>query len=477
VSQSLPTAARAVAFSPEDAGDLLAVLTAVPDPRRGGVRRHPLAYVLGVLVVAFACAGFESFVGAAQWTGGADPELLLALGAAPEPLTGAVVMPSEATIRRMATRVNAAALESVIAAWTASRLAHRAPGADRIAVAVDGKTVPGARVGQRRAPHLLSAATHDRSLVLAQRQIPSKTNEIPMATLVDDLRTAGYNPAAMVFTLDALHTQHTTTRLLECAGAGYVMTVKGNQPSLLAAVINRLREQHPTRIRQSSRGHDRTEQRHLHVVPADGIVFPGAAQVFRIIRYTGGLDGQRTRKEVVHSITNLTIQQADAHQLAALVRGHWSIENSVHWVRDVTYGEDAHRVRTGNAPAVLAAIRNTVTTALRLASAANIAAARRTATLDPRTAIRLIHLNSPEPRNRTNSRYDGTLRHEPPPCSAGQRCTTGSPTHSPWRTRGLDRQCRRRLRQPNSLTFLPPACPMLETVAVCKDHSSVSSQM
>ncbi len=64
----------------------------------------------------------------------------------------------------------------------------------------------------------------------------------------------------------------------------------------------------------------------------------------------------------MHGITNLTPSEADADQLAALVRGHWSIENSIHWVRDMTYGEDAHRARTGNAPAVLACIRNLVTT-------------------------------------------------------------------------------------------------------------------
>jgi len=68
-------------------------------------------------------------------------------------------------------------------------------------------------------------------------------------------------------------------------------------------------------------------------------------------------------------ITNLTSSEADAGQLAALIRGHWAIENSIHWVRDMTFGEDAHRARTGNAPAVLACIRNLVTTALRLAGA------------------------------------------------------------------------------------------------------------
>ena len=388
---SLPTAACAVSVSANNAGDLLTALGQVPDPRPGGARRHPTGYVLGVLVASFACAGFESFLASAQWAAGADRELLLALGAAPDPLSGAVTPPSEATIRRIACRVDREALDNVLAAWTAAQLEPAAPDGERVAVAVDGKTVRGARGGGQRAPHLLSAATHDQSLVLAQRQIPGKTNEIPIVkALLEDLTAAGHDVATMVFTLDALHTQHATASLLDNLGAGYVMTVKGNQPRLLQSVLDQLGAQQPAHTRQLSRGHGRTEERRLSVVPATGIDFPGAQQVFRVIRYTGGLDGQRTRKEVVHGITNLVTEHADAAQLATFVQGHWSIENSVHYVRDVTYHEDASRARTGNAPAVLAAIRNAVTTALRLTGAVSIAAARRATTLDPHLIIQLF---------------------------------------------------------------------------------------
>lgn len=211
-----------------------------------------------------------------------------------------------------------------------------------------------------------------------------------VATLLDDLRAAGHDPAAMVITADALHTQHATATLLDEAGAGYVMTVKANQPSLLEAVCQRINAAAAAPDKARDRGHGRTEERLLYLAPADGIVFPGAAQIFRIVRHVGGLDGQRTSKEIVHGITNLTSGQAGAAELAALIRGHWSIENSIHYVRDVTFGEDASRVRTGNAPAVLATIRNLVITALRLAGAVNIAAARRAATLDPAAMIQLF---------------------------------------------------------------------------------------
>lgn len=108
------------------------------------------------------------------------------------------------------------------------------------------------------------------------------------------------------------------------------------------------------------------------------------------MRYTGTLGGQRSTKEVGHCLTNLTADQANPAALAGLVRGHWAIENSIHYVGDVTYREDASRVRTGNAPAVLAAIRNVVTTALRLAESVNIAAARRAAALNPAAVIQFF---------------------------------------------------------------------------------------
>jgi len=291
--------------------------------------------------------------------------------------------------------VDAEAFQAVVAAWTTAQLAAPTAGGGRTAVAIDGKTVRGARDGDRAAPHLLAACTHPSDtlpvVVLGQRQIPGKTNEIPMvAALVADLRAAGHDPATLVFTLDALHTQHRTATLLHTAGAGYLLTVKANQPGLRGSIRDRVNAERPSRSSARSRGHGRTEERFIEVAPATGITFPGATQVFRVTRYTGGLDGQRARKEVVHGITNLTCGEADPDRLATLIRGHWAIENSIHWVRDMTYREDAHRARTGNAPAVLACIRNLVTTTLRLAGAVNIAAARRAAALKPATILRLL---------------------------------------------------------------------------------------
>lgn len=78
--------------------------------------------------------------------------------------------------------------------------------------------------------------------------------------------------------------------------------------------------------------------------------------MLRTVRYSGGLDGQRTSKQVVYGITSLTAQDADTAEVAAHQRGHWGIENRTHYVRDVTFGEDHSQLRTGHAPHNLATL-------------------------------------------------------------------------------------------------------------------------
>lgn len=98
----------------------------------------------------------------------------------------------------------------------------------------------------------------------------------------------------------------------------------------------------------------------------------------------------KTSVEVVQGITSLGRDQADAARLLELVRGHWGIENGLHWVRDVTLGEDACRVRTGSAPQALAALRNAVVQLLAEVQAASKAAATRFCAARPFTALSLL---------------------------------------------------------------------------------------
>ena len=85
----------------------------------------------------------------------------------------------------------------------------------------------------------------------------------------------------------------------------------------------------------------------------------------------------KTTVEVIHGITSLSRKRADARKMLALVRGHWGIENGLHYRRDVTLGEDHSRVRKGNAPEVMAALRNAIVNVTQEVSANLAAAVRR----------------------------------------------------------------------------------------------------
>jgi predicted transposase YbfD/YdcC len=156
--------------------------------------------------------------------------------------------------------------------------------------------------------------------------------------------------------------------------------------------------------REVSKGHGRTEERTLRTLSdpeinrsagVDGTVgaaWPGVSQILRI-------DRERTVKgatttETTDLITSLSPRDANAKTLLALVRSYWEIENRLHWVRDVTFGEDRSQVRSGSAPPVKAALINRTITLLRRTGVSNIAAALRTYAAHFLQAISLV-LSSP----------------------------------------------------------------------------------
>jgi predicted transposase YbfD/YdcC len=244
--------------------------------------------------------------------------------------------------------------------------------------AADGKTVRGAVRPDGSQVHLLSVFDVTTGTARAQREVAAKTNEIPeLAPAIACLDLIG-----QVVTLDALHTQAETARHL--AGdkkAHYLMIVKGNQPSLLAAVTDALAgpdgDFAGASWTEDGKGHGRRERRSIRVASAAGIDWPHAAQVMRIRRDAGPTCGPWEHKEIAYGITSLPADLASPRHLAIYARQHWGIENREHYVRDKTFGEDLQRVRTGNQPNAYAAIRNLVTGAFRRAGFANIAHARR----------------------------------------------------------------------------------------------------
>jgi len=126
------------------------------------------------------------------------------------------------------------------------------------------------------------------------------------------------------------------------------------------------------------RGHGRAGRRTVKITDvAAGLAFPHAAQAIQIVRRRRPLNGKKPAAETVYAITSLTAFQARPAELAAIIRGHWLIEDRLHWVRDMDWDEDRSRVRTGNGPRVMASLRNLAITVLRLTGKSSIAAALR----------------------------------------------------------------------------------------------------
>jgi len=195
---------------------LLQLLAQVPDPRKKRGRRHPLAGLLATGIAA-VIAGSRSFAAIGQWAADAGPEILAALGAARGPA-------EDSTFRRAFALVKPSMLDQLLGAWLHTR-AVRVSG--RLVIAVDGKTVRGAKDKEGKAPHLVAALAHGVGAVLGQVAVDAKSNEIPA---VRDLLKAFADLAGAMITIDALHTQHDTAKAILARHADYVMTVKATCP-------------------------------------------------------------------------------------------------------------------------------------------------------------------------------------------------------------------------------------------------------
>ena len=202
-----------------------------------------------------------------------------------------------------------------------------------------------------------------------------------------------------VVTGDALYAQRNLSQQVVEQGGDYFWVVKGNQPTLQEAIAL-LFAQPPWgeefgMTRQVSRHGDRQEQRQLWRSTAlnEYLDWPYLGQVCCIQR-TRTRQGV-TQQETSYAITSLSPAQADAQRLQEVWRGHWGIENRLHYVRDVTMNEDASQVRTGSAPQALAALRNAVLGLLRQPGATNIAATLRHYSWKPIAALSLLGLVPP----------------------------------------------------------------------------------
>jgi len=359
---------------------LVGALAAVADPRaRRGVR-HRFAAILAIVVGA-VLGGARSYVAIAEWGHDLPVGVRVRLGLGRRP-------PSESTIRRTVQAVDAGALDRIVSAWLATRCPSPSTPASRRrrAIAIDGKSARGARGPDGRAVHLLAAFDHDSGVVLGQAVVDGKTNEVTaFAPLLDRIDVTD-----AIITADALHTQRAHADYLIGRGAHYVLIVKGNQPGLHRELTTLPWQQIPAVDVTHDKGHGRVETRTLQLAAmAAGIGFPHARLAIRLTRRRRASSG-KWHTEIVYAVTDMTWHQIRADELADAIRRHWSIENRLHWIRDVVFAEDHSQIRTGAGPAVMATVRNLVISLHRLAGASNIAAACRHIGRHPNRVLPLL---------------------------------------------------------------------------------------
>jgi predicted transposase YbfD/YdcC len=343
----------------------------VPDPRRRPNRIYPWPLLWGLISAAMASA-CQTPAAIARWISAHRDDLLAALP------PSVLRLPSESTIRRTLAAVDASQLDAAV-----TKLAPQTPPAPTQTAAADaptplkGQAIDGKTVrGVTRDGHpcvLVSLVEHERATVLAQAQVASKRDE---RSAIPGL-LAGRDLHATVISLDALHTLKSTARLVLAQGGDYLMVVKKNQASLYEFLDMLFtlpahpadREVWDQAGPTSEKGHGRLETRSLtsgsaHIEDVD---WPGVAHVLRRECERIELKTGKVTHEVSYGLTSLTPERANAVALEALWRGHWTIENRVHYVRDVSFGEDAGHAAAGNTARALASVRNAVIALFRRA--------------------------------------------------------------------------------------------------------------
>jgi predicted transposase YbfD/YdcC len=401
---------RVAALSAASGGGsgLLECFARIPDPRSRRGIRHSVPTILG-LCTAAVLSGNVTLGEVTDFVSGASQELLAAFGAVRRGRSGRLRAPHPDTVERLLAGLGGQGLADHVGGYLMIRAGVSGVGAPidgpvlLPALAVDGKAVKGAVGVDGQIPYLLAAATHGDSVVIAERLVGAKTNEVPeFQPLLRGLDLAGW-----VITMDAGHTVRAHAQFIIAElFAHYVMIVKGNQKGLFALLDALDWKNVPVGHVTVDVGHGRRERRTIQVldVPA-GSGFAGAAQVFLLERYVTRTVRKRTRKGsrkykkvqvtsavAVLGITSLSAREAGPEQLAAYVRGHWSIENKIHWVRDVTFREDASQVKTGSRFRIMATLRNLVIGLIRQSGYTKIAATIRKIRRDPRLLFRIMGL-------------------------------------------------------------------------------------
>ena len=347
---------------------LIQTLMLVKDPRRRQGRVHTNTSVLAISACAML-SGARGFKGIAEWSSKLTPAQLKRLRCRKD------TPPSESTIQRVLRRTNAQEFDDRISNWLVKASAGSTSGKG---VAVDGKVLKGSYSGSGKQVQLLSALLHEEKIVISQRQIDSKENEI--SEFNDLLKNVDLD--GLLVTADALHCQVNHAEfLVQKKNADFLFNVKDNQETLRILVEGALESQGRPVTSSSAittKSHGRIDTRECLVKDwtfdlANQHRFPFIKQICSVKRTWTDLHGKNEKGETRYFITSANEKTADAEALLRAILDHWSIENSSHYVRDETFGEDRSRIRSGSAPYVMATLRNLSIGIIRLAGETNIA--------------------------------------------------------------------------------------------------------
>jgi predicted transposase YbfD/YdcC len=338
---------------------LTTVFDDLPDPRRDTLNKlHRLTDIL-VIATCAVLGGAETWEAIAEYGRTKEPFFRRFL-----PLDNGI--PSPDTFERVFAKLAPGAFARAVGRWMAA--ACEATGL--VPIAVDGKS---ARAAKRNTAtgclHVVTAWAAENRLVLGTAAVPDGSNEV--AAIPELLRTLDL--AGAIVTIDAAGCQVENARIIRGREGHYLLAVKANQPTLRAAVeavIDRACEADFEGARYDGHasvegGHGRHEERYVTVVhDPDGLPpeWPDVAAVVQVNRERE-LGGERA--ETSHYY--ITSYPGTAAELGGWVRGHWGIENGLHWVLDVVFREDRSRIRAANAGANLALIRRVAVSLLRRA--------------------------------------------------------------------------------------------------------------